>query len=80
MRATGTTECLLRLPGRALQWRARPAALCRAVPRYIFHVTHVTRHSELVERLVEPDREHRLSGPRRRNPADREIERPQFPM
>ena len=31
----------------------------RDVPRYIFHVTG---HSELIERLVELDREHRLAG------------------
>ncbi len=31
----------------------------RDVPRYIFHVTG---HSELIERLVELDRQHRLSG------------------
>ena len=30
----------------------------RDVPRYIFHVTG---HSELVERLADVDREHRLS-------------------
>ena len=53
--AGGTTECLLSFWGEPFMSRR----VGRDVPRYIFHVTG---HSELIERLVELDREHRLSG------------------
>ena len=53
--ASGTTECLLSFWGEPFMSRR----VGRDVPRYIFHVTG---HSELIERLVELDREHRLSG------------------
>ena len=52
---TGTTECLLSFWGEPFMARG----VGRDVPRYIFHVTG---HSELIERLVELDRQHRLSG------------------
>ena len=54
MLATGTTECLLSFWGEPFMARG----VGRDLPRYIFHVTG---HSELIERLVELDREHRLS-------------------
>ena len=53
--AGGTTECLLSFWGEPFMSRR----VGRDVPRYIFHVTG---HSELIERLVEMAREHRLSG------------------
>ena len=53
--ASGATECLLSFWGEPFMSRR----VGRDVPRYIFHVTG---HSELIERLVELDREHRLSG------------------
>ncbi len=49
------TECLLSFWGEPFMSRR----VGRDVPRYIFHVTG---HSELIERLVELDREHRLAG------------------
>ena len=52
--ATGTPECLLSFWGEPFMSRH----VGRDVPRYIFHVTG---HSELVERLADVDREHRLS-------------------
>ena len=52
---TGTTECLLSFWGEPFMSRR----VGRDVPRYIFHVTG---HSELIERLVELGREHRLAG------------------
>ncbi|MCY4507782.1 MAG: hypothetical protein OXG35_12610 [Acidobacteria bacterium] len=52
---SGATECLLSFWGEPFMARG----VGRDVPRYIFHVTG---HSELIERLVELDREHRLSG------------------
>ncbi len=52
--AGGATECLLSFWGEPFMARG----VGRDVPRYIFHVTG---HSELIERLVELDREHRLS-------------------
>ncbi|MCY4026059.1 MAG: hypothetical protein OXH75_07055 [Acidobacteria bacterium] len=52
--ASGATECLLSFWGEPFRSRR----VGRDVPRYIFHVTG---HSELIERLVELDREHRLS-------------------
>ena len=51
---TGGTECLLSFWGEPFMARG----VGRDVPRYIFHVTG---HSELIERLVELDREHRLA-------------------
>ena len=54
MLATGTAECLLSFWGEPFMARG----VGRDVPRYIFHVTG---HSELIERLVELDRQHRLS-------------------
>ena len=48
------TECLLSFWGEPFMARG----VGRDVPRYIFHVTG---HSELIERLVELDRTHRLS-------------------
>lgn len=53
--AAGTAECLLSFWGEPFMARH----VGRDVPRYIFHVTG---HSELIERLAELDREHRLSG------------------
>lgn len=53
--STGTTQCLLSFWGEPFMARH----VGRDVPRYIFHVTG---HSELIERLAELDREHRLSG------------------
>jgi len=53
--AGGTTECLLSFWGAPFMSRR----VGRDVPRYIFHVTG---HSELIERLAELGREHRLSG------------------
>jgi hypothetical protein len=53
--ASGTTECLLSFWGEPFMSRR----VGRDVPRYIFHVTG---HSELIERLAELGREHRLSG------------------
>ena len=53
--ASGATECLLSFWGEPFMSRR----VGRDVPRYIFHVTGP---SELIERLVELDREHRLSG------------------
>ena len=52
--ATRTPECLLSFWGEPFMSRH----VGRDVPRYIFHVTG---HSELVGRLAELDREHRLS-------------------
>jgi len=52
---TGGAECLLSFWGEPFMSRR----VGRDVPRYIFHVTG---HSELIERFVEMDREHRLSG------------------
>lgn len=54
MAATGNTECLLSFWGEPFMSRR----VGRDVPRYIFHVTG---HSELIERLVDLDREQRLS-------------------
>lgn len=53
--AGGTTECLLSFWGEPFMSRR----VGRDVPRYIFHITG---HSELIERLVELDREHRMAG------------------
>lgn len=53
--ATGTTQCLLSFWGEPFMARY----VGRDVPRYIFHVTG---HSELIERLAELERGHRLSG------------------
>ena len=52
---TGSTECLLSFWGEPFMSRQ----VGRDVPRYIFHIKG---HSELIGRLVELDREHRLSG------------------
>ncbi len=51
---SGAPECLLSFWGEPFMARG----VGRDVPRYIFHVTG---HSELIERLVELDRTHRLS-------------------
>lgn len=52
---TGNTECLLSFWGEPFMSRQ----VGRDVPRYIFHLKG---HSELIGRLVELDREHRLAG------------------
>jgi len=52
--ASGSTECLLSFWGEPFMARGSG----RDVSRYIFHVAG---HSELIERIAELDREHRLS-------------------
>lgn len=53
-RSSASPECLLSFWGEPFMARH----VGHDVPRYIFHVTG---HSELIERLVELDREHRLT-------------------
>ena len=52
---SGATECLLSFWGEPFMSRR----VGRDIPRYLFHVTG---HSELIERLAELGREHRLSS------------------
>ena len=54
-RTTGATECLLSFWGEPFMSRR----VGRDVPRYVFHVTG---RSELIQRFVEMEREHRLSA------------------